>query len=203
MHAASGGFFDVERPEPGPEPEVPPMPPWLQPPQDELPGRVVLDELLHHDDATVLLLGEVAAYSSGLRLTVRCVHRRTDESPREWERRMMERHAWFPGRFPEPDGMHVGVRLADGTRLLPIDHQRVAHVDRDLTPPTLQVLGGGGGGGHDWYDWNIELWLWTGEVGRAGFEVVFSWPEFGILELGHVVDAEVLDVVPPPRQLWP
>ncbi|WP_430646935.1 hypothetical protein [Agromyces sp. GXS1127] len=202
MRASFGGFFDVDPPEPGPEPEVPPMPEWLQPPQHELPGRAARDEVPHRDDATVLILGELAAYSSGLRLTMRWVHRRTVESPREWERRMMERHAWFPARFPEPDGMHVGVRLADGTRLLPIDHQQVAHVDGDLAPPTLQVLGGGGGGGHDRYDVNVELWLWTGAPMRDGFDLVLSWPEHGVAELGHHVPSADLAALPAARPLW-
>ncbi|WP_401000259.1 hypothetical protein [Agromyces sp. GXQ0307] len=202
MRASFGGFFDVDPPERGPEPEVPPMPQWLQPPQDELPGRAARDEVLHRDEATVLLLRGIAAYSTGLHLELRWVHRRTTESRREWERSMMEHHASFPGRFPEPDGMHVGVRLADDIRLLPIDHQQVAQVAGDPTPPTLQVLGGGGGGGDDRQEWNVELWLWTGAPVRDGFDLVYSWPAYGIAESRHHVASADLAALPDARPLW-
>lgn len=203
MHAASGGgFFDVERPEPPPEPEFPPQPAWLQPPDDELPGRVILDEMMYRDDATVVLLREVRSYRAGLGIAVRWMHRRRNESAQDWERFVMEAHRWFPGRFPEPDGLHVGVRTGDGAKLLPIDHQWVQGPASELRPPTLQVLGGGGGGGVDRYDHSLNLWLWNGAPVREPVEVVTSWPALGVPETGYAIGADVLAAAPAPRPLW-
>ena len=205
MHVASAGFFDV-----GPDDseserrvEVPQTPPWLQPPQDVMPGRAVLDEIVHRDDATVLLLREVRVYPEGAEFRIRWVRRRRGETEREWHRWIQERHMVPPSDDAEPDDLHVGVRLSDGARVLPIGMRRAWQPDAERVPPTLTVLGGGGGGGLDQYDGSVNAWLWLGGPVVGDVDVVLQWRAIGLGETSVRVPAELLHSAPSPRPLWP
>ena len=205
MHVASAGFFDV-----GPDDsdseravEVPPTPPWLQPPQDVIPGRVLLDELVHRDDATAVLLREVRVYPDGVELRIRWVRRRRGESEREWHRWIQERHMVPPSDDVEPDDLHVGVRLADGTRVLPLGMRRAWQPGSDRVPPTLTVLGGGGGGGLDQYDGAVNAWLWLGGPVEGALEAVLQWRAIGLDETSVLIPAELVQTAPSARPLWP
>lgn len=204
MHVASAGFFDVGPDDPDSERsvEVPHTPPWLQPPQNVLPGRLVFDEILHRDDATVLLLREVRVYPEGLEFRIRWVRRRLGETEREWNRWIHDRHMMPPGGDVEPDDLHVGVRLPDGTRVLPLGMRRAWQPDAQIVPPTLSVLGGGGGGGPDQYDGTVNAWLWLGAPATGDLEVVLQWRAVGIEERSVRIPLAGLEAAPPARPLW-
>lgn len=202
MHAASGGgFFDVDPPEPPPEPEFPPQPKWSQPPRSELPGRVVLDEVLFRDAATVVLLREVRAYGTGLVIALHWRHRRTSESGSEWDRWVMDGMRHHPGGLDE-QAFRIGARLADGTRVLPFAHMHAWNSPDEIAPPTLLPLGGGGGGGPDETEQDVDAWLWTGAPVSGDLDVVVEWREVGVPETAHRVPADVLAAAPAPRPLW-
>ncbi|HEX6956038.1 MAG TPA: hypothetical protein VF156_14290 [Agromyces sp.] len=140
MHAASdgGGFFDVDRPEP-PEPEVPPTPSWIQPPRDELPGRVVLDEVLFRSERAVLVLREVRRFRNGLELRLTWFARSAGMSRREWDESMQLVMGWH-GAPDDERAFRIGLRLPDGGALLPLHLVHTAWDDPEsVRPPTLMA----------------------------------------------------------------
>ncbi|MCK8608098.1 hypothetical protein [Agromyces sp. C10] len=203
MHAASGGgFFDVERPEP-PEPDELPTPPWMQPPRDELPGRVVLDEVLFRSERVVLVLREIRRFGNGLDLRLGWSARRAGMPRREWDESMQSAMGWQtpPG---DESAFRVGLRLPDGAPLLPLHLLGNPWGEPEsVAPPTLMANHGGSSGGADWYDGRQTAWLWwpTRPEGDD-LELVVEWRGLEIPELSHRIPADVLAAAPAPRPLW-
>jgi hypothetical protein len=202
MHAASGGgFFDVDPPEPPPESELPPAPPWIQPPRDELPGRVVLDEVLFRDDRAVLLLRELRRFSSGVEFRLGWTARSAGMPHGEWNRHIQEVMGWHG--FEDGDrALRIGLALPDGGRLLPLHLMRAWDDPEATESPTLVVNQGGSGGGPDHYDGGHSAWLWWPERPDGDLELVFECRGLGIPQGSHRIPADVLAAAPAPRPLW-
>jgi hypothetical protein len=204
MHAASGGFFDAisDPSDSDGEPEVHQAPPWMQPPQDLFPGRLILDEVMHRNESTLVLVREVRGYPNGLDVRLHWVRRRRDETEREW-------NAWIHQRLgfsgePEREDLRVGFRLSDGTPVLPLDLRRAWRTGAEHSPPTLVVGRGGGGGGLDRYEGRLNAWLWTGEVelDERDLELVVEWLDVGMAETTVRLPAAMLGSIPPSRPMW-
>jgi hypothetical protein len=203
MRAASGGgFFDVERPEPPPEPEVPPTPPWLQPPRDELPGRVLLDEVLFRNEGVVLVLREIRRYGSGLDLRLAWFARSAGVPRREWDEAMQSVMGWH-GASDDERSLRIGLRLPGGAALLPLHLVGLAWDDPEtVRPPSLMANHGGSSGGPDWYDGKHTAWLWWPDRPEGDLELVVECRGLAIPELSHCIPAEVIAAAPAPRALW-
>lgn len=202
MHAASGGgFFDVERPEPPPEPEVPPMPPWIQSPRDELPGRVVLDEVLFRDERAVLVLRELRRFSIGVEIRLGWMARSAGMPPHEWEALMQSVMGWH-GPPDDERTLRVGVRLPGGEPLLPLQLITAWHDPPAVEPPTLTANHGGSGGGPDSYEGRHTAWLWWPERPEGDLELVVECRGLDIPEIWHRIPASVLATAPEPCPLW-
>ncbi|HEY1105594.1 MAG TPA: hypothetical protein VGE78_05540, partial [Agromyces sp.] len=143
MHS-EGGFFDrVPHP---PEPEAPPpMPPWWQPPSGELPGRTVLDEILHRDRRLVVVLRELRRFSNGYEVRLGWTMRRDELDRREWDDLLMGRVHRPPGA--DPGGFRLGLLLDDGTAVFPIGFTSLA--DEAVPPPPTLCPNHTGGSGDE------------------------------------------------------
>lgn len=202
MQAASdgGGFFDVDRPEP-PEPEVPPTPPWIQPPRDELPGRAVLDEVLFRSERAVLVLREIRRFTIGVEVRLAWFARSAGMSTRDWDELMQSVLGWH-GPTEGERTLRVGMRLPDGTPLLPLHLVTAAHDPGAVAPPSLMSGHGGSGGGPEGYEGKYTAWLWWPERPDGDLELVVECRGLEIPELSHRIPADVLAAVPVPRALW-
>ncbi|MGR0218954.1 hypothetical protein [Agromyces sp. ZXT2-6] len=202
MHAASGGgFFDVDPPEPPPEPEVPPVPPWIQPPRDEVPGRVLLDEVLFRSDRVVLLLRELRRFSTGVEIRLGWIARSAGMPHREWDQLMQEVMGWH-GYQDGDRALRAGLVLPDGRPLRPLHLTRAWDAGEATEPPTLVVNQGGSGGGPDHYDGRHSAWLWWPELPDGDLELVYECRGFGIPQGTRRIPASVLAAAPAPRPLW-
>ncbi|UOQ90864.1 hypothetical protein MUN74_08180 [Agromyces endophyticus] len=206
MHS-EGGFFDrVPHP---PEPEAPPpMPPWWQPPSGELPGRTVLDEILHRDRRLVVVLRELRRFSNGYEVRLGWMLRRDGLDRREWDdllrRRMHEPPTSGSG------GVQLGLLLADGAAVYPIGFDAVA-LDAAAAsssdpyspkPPTLCANHSGGGGDEREYRGGFTGWIWAPDGLAAPTTLVLEWSDLGVPELRFELDAAHLNALPEPRAVW-
>ena len=198
MHTIGGGFFDVDLPEEQPEQEIPPQPRWISPPADELPGRVLLDEVVARTDATVVVLSELRRYGSGISIRLEWSRRRCGETVKDWNAAMMNRHAGGPG---DAGALRVGAVLPDGTRLLPLSWQTMTRQD-PVAPPTLFAQDGGGGGGVDRYEGSVSAWVWWPEPDDGELIVMLEWRDASISETRITIPAETRAHAAAPRALW-
>lgn len=196
MHS-HGGFFDVD-PIDDPRPEPYRRPAWIGPPEDELPGRVLLDDVVASTEGTVVILSELSRYESGISIRLSWMRRRRGESVKDWNFAMMARHGGGPD---EPGSLRIGIVLPDGTRLLPIGWHRLSAPD-DVKPPTLFTQDGGGGGGEDRYDGSITAWTWWPDATTGDLVLVLEWPDTGIPETHVTIPAETRALAAKPRSLW-
>lgn len=198
MHS-EGGFF--ERLPAPPEPAAqPPMPPWWQPPPGELPGRLVLDEVLHHDRRLVVVLSELRRFSNGLEVRFDWVMRRGELSRLEWEGLLMRRVHEPPGYA---DGaLRIGMLLGDGTAVFPLGFTR-GDPTTDPAPPTLTANHTGGGGDEHEYRGGYACWVWAPDGPPVSAQLVLEWRDLAMPESRWLLDASLLESIPPARPLWP
>lgn len=195
MHA-TGGFFDGGA---TPEPEEFPQPlpsPWLTPPADELPGRVLLDRILFRTDALVLVLRELRRHSTGIVLDLSWSSRRSGQTPREFQQQHNRLMMWDEDTY-----LRAGVVLPDGSSVLPI-HLTGLRDPHDVQPPTVFLQRGGSGGGADRYDGESAIWLWWPDAQPGDLELVIDWPELGVPELHVQIPAADREAASAPRPLW-
>lgn len=198
MHS-DGGFFD-RLPVP-PEPAAPPpMPPWWQPPPGELPGRLVLDEVLHHDGRLVIVLRELRRFSNGLEVRFGWMMRRRELSRVEWDDLLMRRVHEPPGLGS--GGFRVGMLLGDGTAVFPLGFTSIDPTS-DPAPPTLTANHTGGGGDEHEYRGGYTGWIWAPDGLPSEPQLVVEWRDFEVPELRRALGAELLDALPAVRRLWP
>ena len=198
MQITRGGFFDDDPADEPPEQEMPPQPRWISPPSDEIPGRVLLDEVVARTDATVAILSELRQYGSGLSIRIDWSRRRRGESVKDWNVMMMNRHVGGAG---DTGALRVGAVLPDGTRLLPMGWHAMGRQD-PVRPPTLFAQEGGGGGGVDRYDGSISAWIWWPEPDDGELILVLEWQDAGIPETRIGIPSEVRAQAAPSRPLW-
>lgn len=198
-----GSFFPPPSPEPEPEPPAQVSPPWLQPPADEYPARLLVREFLAQTDGTALAVSHVDVYSTGLLIKIDWELRRLDESRADWQL------ATGMGGFGLDSGdseseRRFGLAFADGSVVTTVDRRRTrVRFDEEPTGWSLMDHGGGGGGGDRRYSSSSRLWLWP--LPPAGpIELVAEWKARGINEVRMVVDGSALrDMVTNVRSLWP
>ena len=177
--------------EPPPRPREPrwveePRRPWLQKPDNVVPGVVPLQLLLARSDEGAVLVTRLAAYADGVEVDVRAV----------WRRRGDVTVPFSPGFRGGDEALRFGVAFADGRRATNLDRRPV---DRE---PTGAVLVQGGGGGSD-LQYTSSHWLWPlPPPGLLAF--VCEWPAREIPETRVEIDAAlVLDAAARAQTLWP
>ncbi|GAA1824394.1 hypothetical protein [Agromyces salentinus] len=197
-------FFDlrpVDAPEPEPETYV--QPAWHQPPPAVLPGRVLVDGIVHRDDALLIWVREVARYEEGVSISLRWARRRRPgESMRDWNSFVHARMGWGLGGA-EGDELRLGVQLPGGRKLIAGGGGPGQEAGPgEPTPPTISMYGGGGGGGLDLHEQNVEVWLWSPGALPRSFELVIAWAALGVPESRFVVSADMLAGALHPRPFW-
>lgn len=174
--------------------QMPPQPPWLGPPANELGVPVAVRPLVAKTEDVAVALAGVAAFSTGLafRLEVRL---RTDDGD----------------DFSDPFGMHVrhhtsavsiddvlrfGFEFSDGRRVTNLGGFPAAEAQQ---APVLMERGGGGGG----RSWGFDYWLWP--LPPPGvLTVAVEWAARGI-ELTRVAleAGPLLEAAAQAEKLWP
>lgn len=191
-------------PEPGPipEPEQHVVPPWVQPPEDEYPVRVLVREFLARTEGTSLSVSHVDVYSTGVRIKLDWELRRVDESVMDWQLAMRMGH--FHGDDGAADSeRRFGLALADGTVVTTVDRFPVhqSFLEQPVGWSLMDRIGGGGGGDHR-YSGSSGLWLWP--LPPPGpIELVGEWRARDIAESRLVLDGSaLLAQVDGVRSLW-
>jgi len=159
-------FDDFPKPEPMERPRNVKFvqPPWLGPPQDELPVVLNIGQFLHRSSTRVLAVKSVEVYSTGCSFQLGWVIRHGEESYEEWTTLHASVFQHGPGMGPTSADLQLlfGVQLADGTSArtgiygwgVPMNH------DKQPEAPALTFRGGGGSGNDDEVSASGNLWLW-------------------------------------------
>lgn len=198
-------FF--EPPPPRPEPEEPDVPPWLQPPDDQLAALVPERRLLVTTDRLAVVLSHVDVYDSGCDLRLRIVVRRTSGmSARRWAD--AHRAVFSEGPLDAPAGglpdelLRWGVAYRDGRKATTISGPFPFGDEHPGDGPVLSPHGGGGGGGERSLEMSEDLWLWPLPPAEP-FDLVVAWPVFGVPETRFELDgAEIVAATTRVRPLF-
>jgi hypothetical protein len=158
-------------------------------PEGWLGGFVPVRLVLARTAERVVILGPMAAFSTGVEMTLLHTSREPVRGP-----------FMGPGGFgPAGDEMPlIGIAFSDGSKW---QSGGQAHLPPSVDAPAapyVQFQGGGGGGG----TFRMELWLWPlPPEGPVTF--AFAWPAHGIEETTIVVDAQVFrTAASQAEQLW-
>jgi hypothetical protein len=179
-------FFEPLPPPPEPEWAEEPRRPWLEKPDNAVPGVVPAQLLLARSDTAAVVVAGLAAYPDGVEFDLRVVWRRRGEGM-----------PLFSPRFRAgEDVLRFGVAFADGRRATNLDRRPV-----DAEPEGVVLVEGGGGGSDVQY--TSIYWLWPlPPAGPVAF--VCEWPAQGIAETRVEIDAAlVLDAAARAQTLWP
>lgn len=184
----------------------PPQPPWLNPPEDVLPGVVPLELILARSQSTAVLLIGIRAFPTGLSMTLgvrvrgplrrRDLHSEVFDGPYSHD---MDAE-WHAGR------LKWGFELSDGRRVTNVDapvwREHDEHGNDPSWYPDRPVLSGGGGGG-GMHSVDRECWLWPlPPPGRLS--VVCQWLDQDIEMAVHELDAQpFLDAAARAEPVWP
>jgi hypothetical protein len=178
-----------------PEPE-PYRPHWFKP-EAQVPGVVLVELVLAHNDRAAVLVSGLRAYRTGFDLTLTAILRvasREFRAPDAMQRRPAL------GEQPDPGFLRFGLRFADGraTANLP-RNPPPALGDPATTGPVLVASSGGG----DSRRYDMHQWVWP--LPPAGpLTFVCEWPRWGIPETAADIDAQlVLDAAARSHDLWP
>jgi len=172
------------------------MPDWVrrQRPENEVPGSVVLDEVLVGDAETVVFLSTARAYSTGVELTleVRARHVTADGAGD-----LMG--AVHGGQGGTGDRLLLGVEFSDGRWCTNLGHPFPGEGAESADQPGL-LPGGGSGGAR-----SSDLTLFLSPLPPPGeLRVVCLWPQRGLPETITVLSADIiLAAAQRVRVLWP
>ena len=183
------------------EPEEPQewrAPEWMAPPDDELPSVFPLAMILARNERVVLSLLIAEVFSTGVRLPVTVVQRRTTETIREWNESVNFQGSYSGGA----EDLRFGIQFADGGRAVPPRTWRADMMTVPPEAPALTVNGGGGGGGPTRNETTQQLWLWPLPPAQS-FELVLEWRDRGIGETRVTLDGAALAAAASGvQQLW-
>lgn len=199
----SSSFFPSPDQEPTPQPVAPAQPPWLNPPEDEYPVRVLVREFLAQTDGTALTVSHVDVYSTGVSIRIEWVVRRRNETVAEWQTATGAHYFAF-GVEDSGSERRFGLALGDGTVVTTVDRLRGrARFDEEPAGWSLMDQGGGGTGGERQFSSSCRLWLWP--LPPPGpIELVGEWGARGIAESRLVLDGTaLLSTVDGVRSFWP
>ncbi|CAN5689755.1 hypothetical protein BH24ACT15_BH24ACT15_08350 [soil metagenome] len=185
-------FFDhpIARP---PQPEQPPMPPWMGPPDDQV-GVLVpfIPTVARGADVAVVLAG-LTAYPDGV---IVAIHVRARE-PRP---RLFDVLHGHHGEEPSPGGLRFGFDLGEQGRVTNMGLDPRMMDDRGPhDPPPGPVLASSGGGGSD-RAVDHTSWLWPLPTGPLTF--VVQWQDEGIEQQRIPLDADAVRAAADAIQLW-
>ena len=196
-------FFEPppRRSEPDEEPEVPP---WFQPPEDQLAALMPERRLLVTSDRLAVVLSHVDVYDSGCDVRLRILLRRTpDMNARQWAD--AHRAVFSEGPLQVPEGpleglagglpdelLRWGVAYRDGRKATTLSGPPPFGDEHPGDGPVLTPHGGGGGGGERSLEMSEDLWLWPLPPAEP-FDLVVAWPIFGVPETRFELDgAEIV-----------
>ena len=155
------------------------MPPWLGPPQGELPGVVPFELVLARTERVAVCLAALRAYTTGFVIDLLTLTAEDDEE-------------LDPGLFPHhrrggtTDALRFGLEFSDGRRATNLGPP-LGGPPASPEGPVLHPRGGGGGGGR----WHQEQWVWPlPPPGPLAF--VCEWPAVGIEVTRTEVDAQAI-----------
>jgi hypothetical protein len=177
-------FFDAPPLEPPPMPPMPPRQDWMGPPEGWLGGYVPLRLELVRAPGTLLLLGPMEGFPTGVRFELQLESREPSHGP------------GMGPMGPFGEDFRLGVAYADGGKWTGF---RFPAGPLEAPPaPNVMFNGGGGGGNH----FSQRLWLWPlPPAGPVTFAV--SWPSMGVAERTIDIDGEVFRAAAAEaEQLW-
>ncbi|MCU1486260.1 MAG: hypothetical protein JWN67_3006 [Actinomycetia bacterium] len=166
---------------------MPPTPPpqdWMGPPEGWLGGYVPLRVELARAPGTIVLLGPLEAFPTGVRFELQIHSREPSHGP------------GIGPMGPLGDDARIGVAYSDGSKWQ--GHQDPFDPLRPPKAPNVAFNSGGGGGNH----WSHRLWLWPlPPPGPVTFAL--AAPSIGIAETTTSVEGEVLRAAAAEaEQLW-
>ena len=188
-------FFDGRPFRPEPEPERPPQPDWLGPPNGTIGGYVADRLVLIRSPKVALVIDGLRCFPTGVAFDQQLWIRRDgadfDHFEPPWERGHQFRPFGAGGGAGVEPALRLGVAFSDGSTWSNLDV--VGRFDPQQPPPSPQVFprGGSGGGGGEIQHWDFSAWLWPlPPPGPVRF--VASWPELGIDEVSAEISGDVL-----------
>jgi hypothetical protein len=183
-------FFEPrEPPEPvdlAPQPYVPPI--WTGPSALEMGSSAPIQVLLAKTDDVAVTLDHFHCYRNGF-MTILGFQTRPGA----------EEATGFPFEFRQ-EMPRLGIEFADGRRTGQRANWMDVPKDDDGIPTEPVMWPSGGSGGHERWDW--RAWVWPLPP-RGDLIFHFAWPERGVEESRHVVDANlIVDAAERSIQLW-
>lgn len=217
MHIVSmgaNGFFDDEdaaaATRPAPEEFRPPA--WMRAPADELPTRLLHDEVIARTATAVVLLREVRVFSVGFEVHVEWFLRRRDEDQWEWRRLAESAMSGGPWRVGaggtdgsggRDTGLRFGIALPDGRKVRLADVSLAMPGAEAPEPPTAMPSGGNSGGGDRTQGGSQTVWVWAPDPLRGELALVTEWTAAGIGTTASPLDGDAIaDAVGRVRPLW-
>ena len=162
---------------------------WAQPKEKTIGGLIPLQLLLAETDEVAVLISGLIVDNRALSLTITVMHRRVP-APRHGRPPL---RPGFGLDDPTHDGLRVGVRLSNGTKLEALDGPS-GH-----RGPVLIPQGGHSKAGRSERGYRLEPAPPPGPV-----TFVCTWPKHGIGETSAVVDGELIATAKAAsRTLWP
>jgi hypothetical protein len=171
------------------------MPDWVrrQRPENEVPGSVVLDEVLAGDGETAVFMTTARAYSTGVELSleVRARHVTADGGG--------DLMGAVHGHGGSDDRLLLGIEFSDGRRCTNLGNPFTSG-GADSTDQPVFMPGGGSGGAR-----SSDLTLFLSPLPPPGeLRVVCLWPTRGLPETITVLVADnILAAAQRVRVLWP
>lgn len=166
-------------------------PPWVGPPQDELPAVLHIGQFLYRSPTRVLTVKSADVYTTGCSFQLAWIIRRGEESEEEWTALHASVFQHGPGMGPTSADLQLllGVQLPDGTRARTgiFGWGRPVDLDKEPEAPALTFRGGGGSSNDDEVSASGNLWLWPlpadGEL-----RLLAQWKGLGIGECSVAID---------------
>ncbi|WP_454811388.1 hypothetical protein [Paenarthrobacter nitroguajacolicus] len=170
-------------------------PPWVGPPQDELPTVMHIGQFLHRSPNLVLLVKSAEIYTTGCSFDLAWIIRRVDESDEEWTMLHASVFQHGPGMGPtsEDRQLLLGVQLPDGGSARTGIFARSSFLNLKDQPeaPTLAFRGGGGSGNDGEVSASGNLWLWPLPA-DGDIRLLAQWKGLGVEECSIVIDGTQL-----------
>ena len=161
-----------------------------QRPENEAPVSVAMDAVLLEGPDSVVLLGNVQAFSNGVAFSITAMTRRPDPT----------RSGGISGLhgYDRPGSLLLGIEYADGRAISTVDGPRA--FSGDPASNALALWPGGGGGGCRYADADFFL---SPLPPPGAIRFIAAWPSLGLPETTTEISADpILTAVGGVRRLW-